>query len=390
MAKRGNGEGNILKLSENKYMGKIMIGYKSDGKPNRVSVYGKTRKEVSDKLIKLANEVIVGTYIQPTKLTVGEWMKTWLKDYKSLNLKQRTYDTYETQINTHIIPEIGKIELKELNASQLQRFYNIKFNNDKGLSPATIRKIHSIIQAALKQACLNGLISKNASVGVVLPRLEQKKIKVFSREEEKLFFEAAKGFELYNAFLLCCDTGMRMGEVLALTYDDIDFKGETVNVNKNIMYVKDREGSTGNNYVLIVQDTPKTKASIRKIPLTQIALKMLKELKLKAEPNCNLVFPSRNNTYINPRNFERTFQTIIDKAGIEKCNTHTLRHTFATKCFEKGIQVKIVSKWLGHSKISHTLDIYTHILPDFEKQAIKMLEMPDTQEFESCVAKPNV
>ena len=376
MAKRGNKEGTITKLANGTYMGKVMLGWKKDGKSNRVSVYGKTRKEVSDKLITLASQVIDGTYIEPTRITLGEWLKKWLKDYKSINLKPRTYDTYENQILFHIVPEIGDIELNNLKTNQLQRFYNLKYNGGKGLSSATMRKIHSIIQAALTQAQIVGLIIRNPTIGVELPRLEQRNIKVFSQEEQNGFFEAAKSFDLSNAFLLSIDTGLRMGELLALTWQDVDLKEGTISVGKNIMFVKDREGVTGNKNMMIVQDAPKTRASIRKVPLTQRALKMMKEMSVKSNPNCNLVFPSRKFTHINPRNFERSFQSVVDKAGIEKCNGHTLRHTFATRCFEKGIPVKIVSKWLGHSKITHTLDIYTHVLPDMEKHAINALEMP--------------
>jgi site-specific recombinase XerD len=105
---------------------------------------------------------------------------------------------------------------------------------------------------------------------------------------------------------------------------------------------------------------------------------MLKEMKLKSKPDCNIVFQSQNNTYINPRNFERVFQTVVTNAGIEKCNSRTLRHTFATRCFEKGISVKIVSRWLGHSKIAHTLDIYVEVMNDVEKKAILTLESQTT------------
>ncbi|MHB8064083.1 MAG: tyrosine-type recombinase/integrase [Ruminiclostridium sp.] len=382
MAKRGNKEGTITKLPNGSYMGKIMLGRKENGKPNRVSVYRKTRKEVSDKLITLASQVINGTYIEPTKLTFGEWLTKWLKDYKSINLKPKTYDTYESQIMYHIIPEIGNIELKNLKTWQLQHFYNIKYNGGKGLASATIRKIHGIIHSALKQAQINSLIIKNSAIGVELPRLEQKKIKVFSQEEQNKFFEAAKKFDMYNAFLLAIDTGLRMGEILAICWEDIDLKSGIITIDKNIVFIKDREGITGNKNMLLVQDTPKTRASIRKVPLTQRALKMLKEMNLKSNPSCNLVFASRKLTHIDPRNFERAFQTVVDKADIEKCNSHTLRHTFATRCFEKGVSVKIISKWLGHNKISHTLDIYTYVFPDIEMEAIKVLEGPVVQRVE--------
>lgn len=377
--KRGNGEGSITKLAESKYMGKIMIGYKCDGSPNRVSVYGKTRKEVSEKLIKLASQAIDGNYIIPSKLTFGDWLLRWLRDYKSINLKPRTYDTYESQITYNIIPVLGMIELKDLKAYHLQQYYNSKFNSGKGLSSATIRKIHNIIQASLKQAIINGLISRNPSIGVELPKLSQREIKVLTAEEQVKFFEAAKSTTRYDAFLIMIDTGVRMGELLALTWDDVDLKTGAISINKNIIYVKDRESETKSKYKIILQDDPKTRASNRKIPLTNRALQILRQLKLKSDPDCGLVFPSTKGTFVDPSNFERSFESVVKKTDIDKCNSHTLRHTFVTRCFEKGISVKIVSKWLGHSKISHTLDIYTHVLPDLEMDAIKILETPANQ-----------
>ncbi len=357
-------------------MGKIMIGRKIDGKPNRISVYGKTKGEVLNKLRDLSHSVQYGTYIEPSKVTFGEWLIKWLKDYKSIKLKPRTYDTYETQINYHIVPKLGFILLKDLKTYHIQNFYQGKFDNGKGLSSATIRKMHNIIKSSLVKAIDSELINKNPCKGIDLPPLEQKNIKAFTSEEQINFFETSNNYDLNNAFILAVDTGLRMGEIIPLTWKDIDLKEGYVSVTKNVMYVKDRENITGNKNMLIIQDTPKTKSSIRKVPLTQRVLKMLKEIKLEKSLNSNLLFASRKNTYINPRNFERAFQDCIKRAGIEKCNSHTLRHTFATRCFECGVPAKIVSKWLGHSKVSHTLDIYTHVLPDLDKSAIKAIEKP--------------
>lgn len=386
--KRVNGEGSITKRAEGRYLGKIMIGRKPNGSPNRISVYGKSEKEVSIKLRELATQADKGSYVLPNKLTLGEWLKRWLKDYKSIDLKPRTYDTVESHITNHIIPELGDIELKNLKAPQIQQFYNLKYSNGEGLSSATIRKIHNIINAALKQALFNELLIKNPASGVKLPALEQKPIKAFTEEEHARFFQAAKKADIHNALMLADVTGVRLCELLPLNWDDIDLKEGQIIINKTLSLVRDRKGTSGKKYILIVQK-PKTKASIRKIPLTQRAQKMLMEMKLKNSLKNDLIFPSRNGTYINPRNFERSFQTIVKNAGIEKCNTHTIRHTFATRCFEKGIPVKIISIWLGHSKVAHTLDIYTHVMPDTEKSAIQILESSTNTGLKSIELQPN-
>lgn len=228
------------------------------------------------------------------------------------------------------------------------------------------------------------MIHFNPAESVELPPLEQKPVKAFSREEQAIFFEAAKKYYYYEAFIFEVDTGVRDGELFPLTWNDIDFEKGYVQINKTLIHVKDRENKSSNAYVLKVQDSTKTKAGIRKIPLTKRCLHMLKEMKLKNGSKSELVFPSKNGSFINPRNFLRCFKTICEKTGLRDFNCHTLRHTFATRCFEKGIPVKVVSRWLGHKKVQHTLDIYTHVMPDEEKKAIERLE----NDTESLAAAP--
>jgi integrase len=380
--KRSNGEGNILKLENGRYMGKIMIGRLPNGNPNRKTVYGDTQAEALEKINELKYEYNHGLYIEPNRMRLGEWLPIWLKTFKKKKLKARTFDTYESQINAHIIPVLGSLALKDLTTFHIQEFYNEL--GDDGLSSATIRKIHQIINSALDKAQEQKMIRFNPAESVELPPLEQKPVMAFSRDEQAIFFEAAKGYSYYEAYIFEVDTGVRDGELFPLTWKDIDFEKGYVQINKTLIFVKDRENKSDNSYILKVQDSTKTKAGIRKIPLTKRCLRMLKELKLKNGGKSELVFPSKNGTFISPRNFLRCFKTICGKTGLKDFNCHTLRHTFATRCFEKGIPVKIVSRWLGHKKVQHTLDIYTHVMPDEEKQAIERLE----NDTESLVVTP--
>lgn len=278
--------------------------------------------------------------------------------------------------------------MRDLKTAQLQQFINAKYQSGNGLSPATIRKIHNIIHAAMNQAQLNDLILKNPAAGVELPKFKQKKVRAFTIQEQTCFLSAARNLDMYPAFLVSLDTGLRMGELLALTWNDIDFKNRSVNVDRNIMVVRCREKDAKTNYKTVVQDTPKTDASARKIPMTEKVMVTLMKQKLRCTPGCDLVFPSRKGTLMSPRNFQRSFITAANKAGIFDCNSHTMRHTFATRCFERGIPIKIVSKWLGHCKVSHTLDIYTHILSGLENEAIKMLETPEKSTSEGSDFQP--
>jgi len=371
MARRGNGEGSITKVRDNLWMGRVMIGYKKDGKPNRKTVYGKTRKEVQDKLVKLLNEVNMGTYIEPTKITLAQWLQEWLDKYKKVKIKPSTYELYESLIKIIINPELGNIPLKDLRPIQIQSFYNKLYEEEK-YSSSTVRKIHVVLRGALDQAVKNRLILENVTLHVELPRPDTKKVKVFTLEEQRKFEECAKNYKYYAAYIVMLDTGLREGELLALEWDDIDFTNKYVSVNKTLIWVKDK--NTG-KYTQIVQYSTKTKSSHRKVPLTQRSLKLLKELKLKQASKSKIIFCTSSGTHILKRNFLRTFHTILKRIGIPKCGVHSLRHTFATRLFENNVPPKTISKLLGHSSVSTTLNIYTHVLPSVEQDAIKVLDI---------------
>jgi integrase len=369
--RRGNGEGTITKLKNGLWMGRVTIGRKEDGKVDRKSLYGNTRAEVSAKMIAMQNELQSGNYIS-SEMTLKQWLSSWIKEYKAISLKPKTYDVYETQINYNIIPEIGHIKLKDLKQHDIQIFYNKKYNSGKGLSSSTIRKIHNIINAALNQAVENDLMRKNIAKSLQLPKQVKPHVRAFTLLEQTKFFEAAKEYRLYSAFLVNVDTGLRSGELLALTWNDIDLEKGLITINKNIINVKNRDEGAGTKNKLIVQDSPKTEASNRIIPLTKRSLNILKEM--LENKTCNFVFPSENNTYISLRNYQRTFYKVLEKACLEKCSPHVLRHSFVTRCFEKNIQTKVISEMVGHSKLAHTTDIYTHIMIDIKMDAVKALD----------------
>jgi integrase len=313
-------------------------------------------------------------YIEPSKTTISNWLRNWLKDYKSIKLKPTTYDCYEKLIEKHMIPEFGDFMLKDLKSNNIQRFYNNIYKNGNCLSSATVRKIHTILKSALDQAVTNDLLYKNPANDTELPELKQKEIKVFTIQEQKRFIIYAEGYRLYSAFIVQLDTGLRLGEILALEWQDVELTKGIINVNKNIVLVKNRNEDDERSTELIVQNSTKTKNGKRKIPLTQRSILLLKELKLKQQAKSNIVFCSEKGTHVSPRNYERTIEKVIKKANIEKCNSHTLRHTYATRLFENGVAAKTVSELLGHANISITLNIYTHVLPETRAETARILD----------------
>lgn len=371
--KRGNGEGSIIQRKDGRWMGSITIGRNTNGKLIRKCIYGKTRKDVQDKMVQVASELAKGSFFEPSKMLLKDWLIYWLKNYKSIKLKPKTYDGYETIINSGIIPFIGDKQLKELQASDIQKFYNDRYNDGKGLATSTIRKTHVILKSALKQAVTNDLIHKNPADYVELPSMQKREIRAFTKAEQKKFEYHSKEYRLYEAFIINLDTGMRLCEILALTWDDVDLDKNEIHIKKNLVSVKDRSKSNKKNK-LLVQNSSKTKNSTRSIPLTKRCVLLLKELKIRQQKLSEIVFCSKVGTHVSPRNYERTFQKICKKAGIDNCNTHTMRHSFATRLFEAGVPAKTISQLLGHSSVSFTLDTYTHVLPDTKNEAIKVLE----------------
>lgn len=371
MAKRDSHSGTISKVKgKDLYMGRIQLGYRPNGKPNRKSVYGKTKAEVTEKLRALAFKFGVGECYDPSTMTIREWLELWIENFKKLNIKPKTLEVYKQVIRCHIVPNIGHITLKNLNAMHLQRLINEKYQG--GMASASIRKMHNIINAALNQAQTNDMIPKNPAKAIKLPTLTQKSIRALTENEQKRFLEVAKMDELFALFVLAVYTGLRLGELTALNWGDIDFKNGTVSVTKDAITVKDFDNESGKRNITKIQNSPKTRASIRKVPLSETALRMLKVHREKS--NNILVFSTKNGAILNPSNIRRSFHRLLLEAGIDRCSFHALRHTFATRLFEKGVSPKIISEFLGHSKVSHTLDIYTHCTPFVKSEAIKVLD----------------
>ncbi len=379
--KRGNGEGSIVKIKENQWRGAVVIGRDLTGNLKRKWFTGKTRKEVADKMHSILALISTGDYIEPSKTSFGEWLDVWLSEYKKNVLKPTTYDSYETNIKCHLKSGLGHISLKDLKTFDIQRFVNSKY--ESGSSTALIRKLKNIIHGSLKQAIVNQLVTKNVSEGVILPTHKQKEIRVFTKEEEKAFIEALKGDRLEVAFKLDMVSGLRIGELLGLTWDCVDLENGIINIKQSLIRVKDRSKNSENKNLYYVENTTKTKSGKRKVPIPKSAVAMLEKFKKLQEwekrtaeglyEDNNLLFCTALGNRLIPKNADRSFKRVAEIAGITGASIHSIRHTYATRLFEKGIAPKTVSDLLGHKNVSHTLDVYTHVLPDVKSEAVETL-----------------
>ncbi|WPX08230.1 tyrosine-type recombinase/integrase [Anaerocellum danielii] len=378
--KRGNNEGSIYKRKDGLWCGQITIGRDENGRQKRQYFYGRTRQEVAEKIAKALNDIATGVYVDPAKLTLKDWLNTWLWEYKKQTLRPSTFQDYEGIINNHIVPSVGNYKLKDLRPEHLQALYNSKC--ESGLSYSTIKHIHVILHSALDQALKNGLVVRNVSEATTLPKAKDKKeIRVLSLEEQKRFIAALEGERLRPAFLLALASGVRLGELLALKWDCVNLKEGTITVKRSLKRIKTYDKNLPTKTMLAFQE-PKTASGIRTIPIPPAIVEELKEHrkrqleeKLKAgnlyEDN-NLVFATELGTPIEPRNFLRTFYRIIKRANLD-VNFHALRHTYATRLLEANEHPKVVQELLGHKDISTTLNIYSHVMPEIKKAAAMKL-----------------
>ncbi len=371
--KRGHHEGGITKRKDGRWQGTITIGKNDDGSQRRQYIYGKTRSEVAEKINKLINNINSGTYIDKKKNpTVEEWLTFWLETYKANNIKKTTYDQYFAMMRGHLIPAFGNLRLVELTESQIQAFYNKLFA--EGLASRTIHIIHTVLRAALKKAVKIRLLMFNVCDAVELPKQTKKERRVLSEDEQKRLLKVLKEDEQGIMYIFALFTGLRRGEVLALRWSDIDLEEGIISVTKTLNRVNTYADS-GDRTKLIVSE-PKTETSRRIIPIVDSLLPLLKKQK-KLNKNNNefdLVFPSEAGGYIDPGNYNRKFYKLVKKAGLSKANPHSLRHSFATRALEAGVDLKTTQELLGHSSITITSDLYTHALMKHKKKEVDKLK----------------
>src|SRR5215217_5959066 len=371
--KRGNNEGSIYPYKKN---GK-KVGYRgaytshTAGGPKRRYVSGKTREEVRRKLAKAMGDRDGGLVFDAGNLTVGEYLDRWLKDVKD-TVRQSTHERYGYAIEPHIKPAIGRIKLKDLKSAQVRWFYRDRL--DYGLAPATVHKLHVVLHKALKAAVADGLIPRNAAAGLKLPRINREEIDPLTEEESRRLLEALRGERLEALYVLALSTGMRQGELLALKWVDVDLEGGRLRVRRTLTHADKA----------FVLGEPKTKNSRRTIRLTKGTISALQahlsrqleeteEMGSLYQPG-GLIFATEAGTIINPSNLRnRSLKPLLKRAGLPPIRFHDLRHTCATLLLSKNINPKVVSEMLGHSSISITLDIYSHLLPDMQEKAAQTL-----------------
>ncbi|MGM0110255.1 tyrosine-type recombinase/integrase [Enterococcus sp. DIV0187] len=343
---------NIYLRKDGRWEGRYVKGRKNNGRLKYGYVYGKSYEEVNRKLIPLrqASEKMVLLYGK-SLMNYEEWINEWKMEVKG-TIKASTFSDYNYKINKYLIPFLGHFSLYQLNIDTIHEL--ITHLQEDDLSPSSIKVIARLLSQTLRRALQKGLITRNPCEGVQLPKSTPKKVRALTLEQQQALVKAVNTMnnDKGQAVILGLNTGMRIGEIAALTWKNIDFQQEIIHVTQTCH----RLAIETNGKSCLYYDAVKSLASHRIIPMNQSTKEIL--LKLKKSSVSPFVF-SVGEKGCEPRLLTYHFHKIRKLAKVEGIHFHQLRHTFATRCLEANISVPSVSALLGHSSTKMTLDVYS-------------------------------
>ena len=367
--RRPQGDGTIRKRADGRWEGRIIIGHKKNGSPIFKSVFGKTQKSALKQLHLLIDLYRDVDLTEECRMTLGEWLDKWLDEYMVFTIKESTLDGYRKMINNQIKRFLGEKQLAYLTTADVQKFYNhIKqhgrtdFHPVHGyaLSDSMVRSVHMVLHQALDVAVKERLIVRNPTHGTTIPKTHRTEKQVLDDEQLNTFLNAIKQEPYwYDFFYLEIMTGLRRGEICGLKWSDVNFMESTLSIKRSV------SRSLGG----IAIGKTKTDAGARKILLPPSVATLLQEKHKHAVSEW--IFPH----YMNPSNplypdaAYRKLKLLLKKSNLPAIRFHDLRHTFATHAIQGGVDAKTLSGILGHTDASFTLDTYTHVTSDMQKNA---------------------
>ena len=363
---RGRNEGSISKRSNGKWRAQISLNGK------RINFSAKTKEECQVWLRKMLENLEKGLDYDGSKTNLKDYLASWLENTQS-TLRPKTAHQYAQIIRLHIIPYLGDVILKDLRQSKIELFYGELLK--AGVGTRTVRLTHSVLHRALEKALGYGLILRNPAHGAALPRSTQTEMSVLDESQVSQFLVAAHGSSYEALYHLAVITGMRQAELFGLKWFDLQWGSGTLYVKRQVQTVP------GQGWSFI---EPKTRAGRRAVKLGEGCLQVLR-LHLERQKiqkmimgerwkENDLIFPSSIGSPMNPSNLRVDFNRVLDHAGIPRIRFHDLRHTAASLMLNHGIPVIVVSKILGHSKPSITLDIYGHLYHEMQTEAAQIMD----------------
>ena len=368
--RRPQGDGTIRKRSDGRWEARIIIGHKNDGSPMYKSAFAKTQKSALKQLHQLLDLYRDVDLTEECRMTLGEWMDKWLDEYMIFTVRESTLDSYRCLAENQVKRFIGEKQLSSLTTAELQKFYN-KIKKEGRVTPhplkgyeladTMVRKVHMILHQALDVAVKERLIVRNPTVGTTIPKKAYVEKQVLGDSQLDKFMEAIKQEPYWNDFFYVeIMTGLRRGEICGLKWSDINFAEGTLCIKRSVGRVK--------NGSITIGET-KTTAGTRNIILPPSVLTLLEQK--QADAINEWVFPHymKPSDPLHPDTAYRKLKTILKNLELPLIRFHDLRHTFATQATQGGVDAKTLAGILGHTDASFTLDTYTHVTGDMQKNA---------------------
>ncbi|MFI0775498.1 tyrosine recombinase XerC [Streptomyces sp. NPDC021212] len=397
MGKRNvNGEGTIVQRKDGRWHGAAYV-LTPDGTYKRRFVYGKSWDDVHDKLTRLKADSQSGIPIVTSKLSLGEYLTYWLANVARIKVRPATYAAYDSLVRNYLAPGLGKKKLARLTARDIRTFLATTARTcqccaqrkDKARperkqrccalgqccksypSDRTVRFLLVLLRAALQHAVREDELPRNVAKNVELSMGTKREIEPLTVKEGRQFLAAARGNRLWAAYELAVRIGLRRGEVLGLRWKDVDLTDGTITIRQTLQRV-------GGELLIAA---PKTQRSARRVALPAECVTALRARRAQQhgdrlaagdrwkDNGSDLVFTTKNGTPIEPRNLNRSFTLLCDKAGVRRVRFHDLRHTCASLLHEQGADARMIMEVLGHSSIRVTMDIYTFVRLDSQRSA---------------------
>ena len=362
---------NIFKRKDGRWEGRYIKRYTA-GKAVYGYVYGKTYKEAKENkataMASLSTEPSRSQRNMPEQNpSIEEVAVRWLNDLKTTR-KASTIVKYSNQLDTHIIPQLGNIRIDEVSNEDIVDFSKALLS-DKGLSAKTVSDIISRMKSIRKYAIIHGYNVNFHPECVTIPQ-SNNEIRVLTLSEEETLLSYLRSHQDLTSLgiLICLFTGIRIGELCALLWSDISLSEKELHIKRTMQRLKNLdEGAAKKTYISI--DEPKSKCSIRTVPIPD---NIMDDLRQACEDGGYLLTGSRRQ-FIEPRTMENRFKAILSVCGIDDANYHALRHTYATRCIEAGVDIKVLSEMLGHANVNITLNRYVHPTMKFKHENIEKL-----------------
>lgn len=375
MSKKGE---NIYKRKDGRWEGRYIKFYDEKEKAKYGYVYAKSYSEVKRKLLdKKANSHIQPILVSKSNVLYENILDLYLQSIK-VNVKESTYARYSHLIDKHIRPNLGKYQLYTITTQLIERFIERQLNDGRldkkgALSPKTVTDILTIIKSSMEYAKYNNL-NVVCDLHKLTIKKKDKQIRVLCQsEQDKLVKVLLDDMDLYKfGVLLSLYTGIRIGELCALRWEDLCIINSTLKVYKTMQRIQDTSAEAITKTKIIITE-PKSKCSIRDIPLPEFLVNIAKQFSNNPKA---FILTGNVNKYIEPRTMQNHFKSYIEESGIEYANFHSLRHTFATRCVEIGFELKTLSEILGHANVNITLNRYVHSSFDLKYTNMNKLSLP--------------